>query len=208
MTPSRSTDALTGIARVHRGETEPLVDREGWRPLAEAAPLFNVSVSTLRRRIASGQLEARREERPRGFRWLVRVPDAGRVPRPAEACPSDVPHVGVPYVDPAAQIECATLAASALHEDDVAIARHRTEFEAQLAEVIGGHAGTTRDTTDAPHSLRWFILATIAAAAMFLLAGSGAGTPAVGSLAGVLGTVAALVACGEAISMLGRHTSS
>jgi len=51
--------------------------------LAEAAPAYGVSIDTLRRRMRRGELEARREVVPQGFRWLVPLPDAPQSVRDA-----------------------------------------------------------------------------------------------------------------------------
>ena len=49
--------------------------REGgtWVALRDAAALLGVSVDTVKRRMQRGELEARRETIPQGFRWLIRV---------------------------------------------------------------------------------------------------------------------------------------
>lgn len=63
----------------HRQEpmhTEGATDARVWAPLADAATAYGVSVDTLRRRMRRGELEARREAVPQGFRWLVPLPDA------------------------------------------------------------------------------------------------------------------------------------
>jgi len=42
-------------------------------PIQEAATLFGVSESTLRRRLRSGQVNAHQVETPQGFKWWVDV---------------------------------------------------------------------------------------------------------------------------------------
>ncbi len=42
-------------------------------PIQEAATLLGVSESTLRRRVRSGQVNARQTETPQGFKWWVDV---------------------------------------------------------------------------------------------------------------------------------------
>jgi len=46
-----------------------------WGTVAEAAQVFEVSVDTIRRRMKRDELDARREQTPQGFRWLIRLPD-------------------------------------------------------------------------------------------------------------------------------------
>jgi hypothetical protein len=65
-------------------------------PLADVAAAYGVSVDTIRRRMRRGEVEARREATPSGFKWLVRMPppeeqaasnaaqDAPRSPRAGE----------------------------------------------------------------------------------------------------------------------------
>jgi len=65
-TPSTSPDA---------GDTRPA---EGdWIPVSEAATALGVSPTTVRRRIADGRLNARREPHRQAFRWLVQLPPEG-----------------------------------------------------------------------------------------------------------------------------------
>ena len=52
--------------------------------LREAADRLGVSVDTIRRRIAAGELEGQREARPQGYRWLVGLP-ADLVASPPDA---------------------------------------------------------------------------------------------------------------------------
>jgi len=44
-----------------------------WVALRDAAALLDVSVDTVKRRMQRGELPARRETIPQGFRWLVRI---------------------------------------------------------------------------------------------------------------------------------------
>jgi excisionase family DNA binding protein len=55
-----------------------------WKTLREAAAWLGVSVDTVRRRIDRGDLRARREERPQGYRWLVDVSEAPSAPAPRD----------------------------------------------------------------------------------------------------------------------------
>jgi len=74
-------------------QEEPAGD---FAPLADVAAAYGVSVDTIRRRMRRGEVEARREATPSGFKWLVRMPppeeraasnaaqDAPRSPRASE----------------------------------------------------------------------------------------------------------------------------
>lgn len=50
-------------------------DEGRWGSVSEAAQVFGISADTIRRRIKRGELEARREQTPQGFKWLVLLPD-------------------------------------------------------------------------------------------------------------------------------------
>lgn len=58
-----------------------MVDGDGqergqtWAPLAEVAAAYGVSVDTIRRRMKRGELEARRQQTPQGFKWLTVLPE-------------------------------------------------------------------------------------------------------------------------------------
>lgn len=47
-----------------------------WAPLADVAAAYGVSIDTVRRRMKRGELEARRQQTPQGFKWLALMPDA------------------------------------------------------------------------------------------------------------------------------------
>lgn len=46
-----------------------------WGTLAEVAQASGVSIDTIRRRMKRGELEARRQQTPQGFKWLALMPD-------------------------------------------------------------------------------------------------------------------------------------
>jgi len=46
-----------------------------WVPKEEAAIRLGVSTDTVERKLKRGELNGRKEPRPRGWRWLVEVPD-------------------------------------------------------------------------------------------------------------------------------------
>lgn len=57
---------------------DPLTPSHGcWMPLTQAAKALGVSPTTVRRRIASGDLAAQRQPFRQNFRWLVLVPTEG-----------------------------------------------------------------------------------------------------------------------------------
>ncbi len=49
--------------------------RQTWAPLTEVATAYGVSVDTIRRRMKRGELQARRQQTPQGFKWLVLMPE-------------------------------------------------------------------------------------------------------------------------------------
>ena len=57
----------------------------------EAARYLGLSASTIRRRIAAGALQADREVRPQGSRWLVHLPDTPSDVRKKNVAPEDAP---------------------------------------------------------------------------------------------------------------------
>ena len=123
--------------------------------ISEAARRLGVSVDTVKRRIATGQLPARREPRPQGFRWLVELPD-DMLP---EAAPGHDDAGSVP--DRGAETSVAVLRAEiARLEEQVRImaaeldARRRetAELHQLLQEAIRGSAeegGTAPAVVDA-----------------------------------------------------------
>ncbi len=50
-------------------------DDKRWGTLAEVAEAYGVSVDTIRRRMKRGELEARRQQTPQGFKWLAVMPE-------------------------------------------------------------------------------------------------------------------------------------
>jgi multidrug efflux pump subunit AcrA (membrane-fusion protein) len=46
----------------------------GWVPKEEAARLLGVSVDTVERKLKRGEFNGKQDPRPRGWRWLVEVP--------------------------------------------------------------------------------------------------------------------------------------
>jgi len=44
--------------------------------MAQAAQQLNVSVDTIRRRLAKGELNGTQDPTPQGYRWLIDLPDA------------------------------------------------------------------------------------------------------------------------------------
>ncbi len=50
-------------------------DGRRWGTLTEVADAYGVSVDTIRRRMRRGELEARRQQTPQGFKWLAVLPE-------------------------------------------------------------------------------------------------------------------------------------
>lgn len=74
---------------------EPRPESDGcWLRLSEAAGQLGVSVSTVRRRIASGALVGRREPYRKSYRWLVQLPTAPE--DPASGTPPHGHHASAP----------------------------------------------------------------------------------------------------------------
>ena len=44
--------------------------------MAQAAQQLNVSIDTVRRRLAKGELKGTQDPTPQGYRWLIDLPDA------------------------------------------------------------------------------------------------------------------------------------
>lgn len=85
--------ARDAVASGRRGQSRKSVSRIEPAASAErctvndAARFLGLSASTVRRRIAAGALQADREARPQGSRWLVYLPDA---PTNVDGAPQEV----------------------------------------------------------------------------------------------------------------------
>lgn len=55
-------------------EGEQISEGVTYAPLTEVAAAYGVSVDTIRRRLRRGELDARKETTPQGFRWVVALP--------------------------------------------------------------------------------------------------------------------------------------
>lgn len=73
-------------------------DDRAYGTVAEVAAAYGVSPDTIRRRLKRGDLEARRETTPQGFRWLLPMP------APGETLPGHEQAVA-PALDSSAMIE-------------------------------------------------------------------------------------------------------
>lgn len=56
------------------GEGERDEGATTYAPLTEVAAAYGVSVDTIRRRLRRGELDARKETTPQGFRWVAALP--------------------------------------------------------------------------------------------------------------------------------------
>ena len=172
---------------------------------------MRVSVSTLRRRIASGQLNARREERPQGFRWLVQVPQLCPPSFEQDDEASKQEQTERSLVDLSSEIQCAISEASELLDREIARSQHGAVVAANLSNEIASSSGREDEhesiqaaTHAAARSVGWLALSLSLALAMLGLAQVGADHPAFARVAFVIGAVSAVVACGEAVSLVTR----
>lgn len=55
-------------------ESEQVEGAVTYAPLTEVAAAYGVSVDTIRRRLKRGELDARKETTPQGFRWVAAMP--------------------------------------------------------------------------------------------------------------------------------------
>lgn len=51
-----------------------------YAPLTEVAAAYGVSVDTIRRRLRRGEIDARKETTPQGFRWVAAMPAKASTP--------------------------------------------------------------------------------------------------------------------------------
>ena len=120
---------------------------QAWAPLAEVAAAYGVSIDTIRRRMKRGELEARRQQTPQGFKWLAHMPFASE-PVPPEP-PHDAPGLSKPSdpATPGVQI------VERDHEELVVILRQelalRNREIARLHEVIASQTKVIEVTTAA-----------------------------------------------------------
>lgn len=61
-------------------EGEQIEGAVTYAPLTEVAAAYGVSVDTIRRRLRRGEIDARKETTPQGFRWLAAMPGAASTP--------------------------------------------------------------------------------------------------------------------------------
>jgi len=102
-------------------------DAGEWAPIKQVAADLGISIDTVRRRIQRGDLAARREDTPQGYRWLVRLdapPNPPELPRTRAASSHES---GVMLVDDRRDELIATL------RDELA---SRVREVAELHEVI------------------------------------------------------------------------
>lgn len=61
-------------------EGEQIGESVTYAPLTQVAAAYGVSVDTIRRRLRRGELDARKEPTPQGFRWVAAMPRAASTP--------------------------------------------------------------------------------------------------------------------------------
>lgn len=118
-------------------------DGRRWGTLAEVARAQGVSVDTIRRRMKRGELEARRQQTPQGFRWVAVMPE------PTQDTAPDAP--GSPRAnDSAAQ---GVTVVERDREELVETLRHELELRnreiARLHEVVAAQANAIAQVTAA-----------------------------------------------------------
>ncbi len=118
-----------------------------WAPLAEVAPAYGVSIDTIRRRMKRGELEARRQQTPQGFKWLALMPETigPTIPEPSHDALgssqlSDASTPGVQIVERDREELVATL------RQELAL---RNREIARLHEVLASQAKAIEVTTAA-----------------------------------------------------------
>lgn len=120
---------------------------QSWAPLAEVAAAYGVSIDTIRRRMKRGELEARRQQTPQGFKWLALMP-AGDEPAIAETAPN-----APASPQPAETTTSGVQVIERDREELVATLRHelalRNREIARLHEVIASQAKAIEATTAA-----------------------------------------------------------
>ena len=84
-----TSPAIEGVTHMQRGERLQEESPGDFAPLADVAAAYGVSVDTIRRRMRRGEIEARREATPSGFKWFVRMPSPEE--RPASNAAQDAP---------------------------------------------------------------------------------------------------------------------
>jgi hypothetical protein len=114
-----------------------------WMTKEAAAQILGVHVATIDRKLKRGELNGKQEPRPRGWRWLVQIPDdtvATEAPTSSKHAPADAP----PNVDAKAPTDAYTNAAAndaaLLWElintlrDEVGLLKHQLEAQQQELE--------------------------------------------------------------------------
>lgn len=193
-----------------------------WHTTTDAARALGVSPSTVRRRIAAGQLTARREPHGQSFRWLVLLPISPAIPRVAgpavgEACDADIDRLALAVVREAddelraiaARVDLTRHAVVSILERE----RSVTLRQASLLEELAGSpsataaahsvdrattvdaAAATRPTEGSRRALLIGLLVCIAAAAGATLFALPAWS---GGIVGALAVVAGLITAVEA----------
>lgn len=111
------------------------IEDAAWVSMRDAAEAMGCSVDTVRRRIKRGDLPARKETTPQGWRWLVQVPQTA-TQKALESPESAV----IPASDPAPMIaEIAALRAdiAALRAE---LARVQAELPARVVAALPAEA--------------------------------------------------------------------
>lgn len=120
-----------------------------WAPLADVAAAYGVSIDTVRRRMKRGELEARRQQTPQGFKWLALMPDVDESDTPEIAPNNSGPPQPAETSPPGAAVQVIERD----REELIETLRHelalRNREVARLHEVIATQAKTIEVATAA-----------------------------------------------------------
>jgi len=123
--------------------------------MTEAAEQLNVSVDTIRRRLAKGELKGSKESTPQGYRWRVDLPqDPSNHPRKD---PSSHPRKD-PSSHPQSQSQGATVteAALALATQDARIASLESQLQAKDTQIDQLHRLLATTALNAAPARPWW----------------------------------------------------
>jgi hypothetical protein len=131
---------------------------QSWAPLADVAVAYGVSIDTIRRRMKRGELEARRQQTPQGFKWLALMPEASEPTAsepPRDASGSSLLHdtvtSGVQVFERDREELVATLRQElALRNREIALLHEVIASQAKAIEVTTAALPTKAQTVEQP----------------------------------------------------------
>lgn len=173
-----------------------------WVPTSDAAQALGVSASTIRRRIARGEIWARREARPGGYRWLILMPQPEAAPPPATPCATrpgaDALRRSSAPIDLASRAAPARIAPA--HRGPARLVAPEPGPPVEVAPPI---EATPREAPGHSSALLLGVLLIVLGAALIALPLASWLT----SIAGVVTVVAAIVSVGEALALAATRRS-